>query len=138
MWRLLYSTAIRCEEGWINFQESCYLRVNTKMTWSEAQTTCEENDANLVTVNSDHEMTFLGSLMKDNGGWNGLHMDEDGETLVWSSGENSDYQNWGKWGSKRISKLRNCVHMSEKTKGLKWTLDRCSIKYKFTCEKGKK
>ena len=108
------------------------------MTWSDAQTTCEKNDANLVTVNSDHEMTFLGWLMKDNGGWNGLHMDEDGKTLVWSSGEHSYYQNWGKLGSKRISKLRNCVHMSEKTKGLKWTLDRCSIKYKFTCEKGKK
>ena len=128
---------MRCEKGWISFQDSCYLRVNTRMTWSEAQKTCEKNDANLVTVNSHDEMTFLGGLMKDNGGWNGLHLDEDGKTLVWSSGEESDYQNWGKRGSKRQSKLQNCVHMSEKTKGLKWTMSRCSIKYKFTCEIGK-
>lgn len=107
------------------------------MTWLDAQKKCEENDANLVTVNSGLEMMFLGWLMKDKGGWNGLHLGQDGKTLVWSSGENSDYRNWGKRGPKRNPKLQNCVHMAEKQKGLKWTLSRCSIKYKFTCEKGR-
>ena len=129
-------TAVRCDDGWINFRESCYLRVNTKTTWSNAQKTCEEKEANLVTVNSKDEMEFLGWLMRENGGWNGLQMKEDGKTLVWSSGEKSDYQNWGKGGPKRKSKLLRCVQMATKRKGLKWTLSRCSIKYKFTCEKG--
>lgn len=124
---------MRCEKGWTNFRESCYLRITTKLTWPDAQKACEKNDANLVTVNSEDEMTFLGSLMTGNGGWNGLQLEENGNTLVWSSGENSGYRNWGMRGSKRQSKLQNCVHM----KGLKWSMSRCSIKYKFTCEKGR-
>lgn len=99
---------------------------------------CEKNDVNLVIVNSYDEMMFFGGLMKDNGGWNGFYLDEDGKILVWSSGEESDYQNWGKRGFKWQFKFQNCVYMLEKMKGFKWIMFRCFIKYKFICEKGKK
>ena len=47
---------------------------------------CEEKEANLVTVNDEDEMNFLGSLMKDKGSWNGLHFNANSEDAIWSSG----------------------------------------------------
>lgn len=134
---LIFSfAAVQCDHDWIHFGESCYLRVNTRVTWFLAQKMCEEREANLVTVNDKDEMSFLGSLMKDKGSWNGLYFKANSKDAVWSSGENSDYRNWAKAGPKRISKLPLCVQMAEEKRGLKWKRFRCSIKYRFICEKG--
>ena len=120
----------------MHFRKSCYLRVNTRVTWSLAQKMCEEKEANLVTVNNEDEMNFLGSIMNDKGSWNGLHFKANSEDAIWSSGENSEYRNWATAGPKRISKLPLCVQMVETLRGLKWRRFRCSIKYRFICEKG--
>lgn len=128
--------AVQCDHGWVHFSKSCYLRVNTRVTWFLAQKMCKENEANLVTVNDEDEMNFLGSLMKDKGSWNGLHFKANSKDGVWSSGERSDYRNWAKTGPKRISKLPLCVQMAAKLRGLKWGRFKCSLKYRFICEKG--
>lgn len=97
---------------------------------------CEENEANLVTVNDELEMNFLASLIKDKGSWNGLHFKANSKDGVWRSGERSDYRNWAKTGPERISKLPLCVQMAAKPRGLKWRRFKCSLKYRFICEKG--
>ena len=132
----MYVGLLRCDDGWIKFQESCYLRVNDRMKWLNAQETCEEKEANLVTVNSEDEMIFLGSIMGSKGSWIGLKIKAKSIDLLWSSGETSDYRNWAKAGPKRKSRLPRCIQMAEKRKGLKWRATRCSVKYRFICEKG--
>ena len=97
---------------------------------------CEKEKANLVTVNDEDEMDFLESIMKGKGSWNGLHFKANSEDAIWSSGENSEYRNWATAGPKRISKLPLCVQMVETLRGLKWRRFKCSIKYRFICEKG--
>lgn len=129
--------AVQCDHGWVHFSKSCYLRVDTRVTWFLAQRMCKENEANLVTVNDEDEMNFLGSLMKDKGGWNGLYFKANSKDGVWSSGESSYYRNWDKERPKtRISRLPLCVQMAAKPKDLKWKRFRCSLKYRFICEKG--
>lgn len=98
---------------------------------------CEEKESNLVTVNDDDEMNFLGSLMKDKGGWNGLYYKANSKVGVWRNGESSYYRNWDKRRPKtKISRMPLCVQMAAKPKGLKWKRSRCSLKYRFICEKG--
>ena len=98
---------------------------------------CEEKGANLVTVNDEDEMNFLGSLIKDKGSWNGLHFKANSKDGVWSSGQSSDYRKWAMTGPNRMSKLPLCVQMGAEPKGFKWKRFRCSIKYRFICEKGR-
>jgi len=56
-----------CPNGWIFFNNSCYLRSNTTKTYNSAKTFCNNNGSHLVDINSPEEAIFLSLRFKD--GW---------------------------------------------------------------------
>ena len=90
--------------------------------------------ANLVTVNSDHEMKFLMDLLGDWGGWCGLNNLDNLQQFEWVSGENSGYTNWGR-NQPQVNKKKQCVRI-QRTQNYKWITNKCNNKLRYTCEKG--
>ncbi|OWF44706.1 C-type lectin lectoxin-Phi1 [Mizuhopecten yessoensis] len=53
-------TAIaKCRDGWIQYEQSCYLFVTSSETWVEHMQHCIDVDGHLATVNNAAENSFL-------------------------------------------------------------------------------
>ena len=129
----------RCEKGWVFYGGSCYYREGRKKamtSWDDAQKFCASNQANLVTVNDADEQNFLSGLVKGKGSWNGLNNKDDENVLEWVSGEDSKYTYWAP-NEPVKSKTKRCVHMNMARHNLKWKMEGCLTKKRFTCEKGR-
>ena len=129
----------RCAKDWVFYGKSCYYREARKenmTSWENAQKVCESNQANLVTVNDAAEQNFLNGLVGAKGSWNGLNNKDDENVLEWVSGEDSKYTYWAP-NEPVKSKKRRCVHMHQAGQELKWKIEVCSRKKRFTCEKGR-
>ena len=50
---------LTCPTGWLEYGDNCYLQTAATTTFDLAQTECEGSMANLVTVQSEDEWTFV-------------------------------------------------------------------------------
>ncbi|XP_013881531.1 C-type lectin domain family 19 member A, partial [Austrofundulus limnaeus] len=66
-----------CPIYWFNYNSRCYKYISTPMTWADAELHCVSLNANLVSIHSLEEHTFVNSLIKSFDPaqaltWNGL------------------------------------------------------------------
>ena len=52
---------ITCEDGWIQYNRSCYKYVRTATYWTSAFRACQAQNSYLADVDSDEELDFLMS-----------------------------------------------------------------------------
>ncbi|KAI8778041.1 C-type mannose receptor 2, partial [Biomphalaria glabrata] len=52
-----------CGQGWINYKDSCYLLVQSNITWSEARSKCLQESAELTSIHSLEENKFITSIL---------------------------------------------------------------------------
>ena len=52
---------ITCDEGWVQYNRSCYKYVPTFTYWTAAFRECQAQNSYLADVDSDEELTFLMS-----------------------------------------------------------------------------
>lgn len=129
----------RCEDGWNFYGGNCYFREDRKTartSWEKAQKICETKQANLVTVNDANEQKFLDGILGKRGSWCGLNNKDNQNELKWVSGEKSDYTNWAP-NQPSKSKKKRCVHIQVASENHKWEMQKCAMKARFTCEKGR-
>lgn len=56
-------TTCDCQSGWIKFDNSCYLKVDTALTFDSAQIDCVNKNARLTSVTSEGEYNFIMNLI---------------------------------------------------------------------------
>ncbi|NXJ63046.1 MRC1 protein, partial [Rostratula benghalensis] len=86
-----------CQKGWKRYGFHCYLVGSALLTFSEANTTCEQNKGYLATVESRNEQAFLISLMglrSDKYFWIGLSNTEEQGSFRWTNGETVLFTHW--------------------------------------------
>ncbi|XP_013880204.1 galactose-specific lectin nattectin [Austrofundulus limnaeus] len=91
-----------CPPGWTSFQGRCYLFVDDKMDWADAERYCNFLDGNLSSILSKEEYDFIRDLIfkatgKNPRTWAGA---TDATKLgygLWSDGSTYD-QNFSFWG----------------------------------------
>ncbi len=55
----LFTGLGRCEPGWELFGDSCYQINTNKKSWQAGNTACQNLGANLVSIHSAEEQSFL-------------------------------------------------------------------------------
>lgn len=59
--------SIPCPRGWKPFEDNCYYAVPRKVLgWNDARTLCKNSGADLTSVTSMEEQTFVNNLMSVN------------------------------------------------------------------------
>ncbi|XP_038946012.2 CD209 antigen-like protein 2 [Rattus norvegicus] len=75
-----------CPWEWTFFHRRCYYFSKSQRNWNDSVAACQEVDAQLVTVESDEEQTFLGVLLKNKSAWMGLSDLKQESTWQWVDG----------------------------------------------------
>ncbi|XP_072174209.1 macrophage mannose receptor 1-like [Diadema setosum] len=93
------STSILCDEanGWQSMSGNCYYLSDVWRNFDDAQTYCEQFDANLMDVKDEDEQTLLVDLVIEAGldSWIGYRTDNGKNNFEWTSGATWNYQKWG-------------------------------------------
>ncbi|XP_062600822.1 neurocan core protein-like [Saccostrea cucullata] len=135
-----------CDKGWSEFENHCYYKYETSVTWQEAKEKCEKKNAYLVEVNEEKENDFLQKtflqIIESSAcsgdytcpAWIGANdIDTEGE-FIWSkSKENVRFFNW------HPNEPNNGVFFNQDCAVLlhtgQWDDGTCSSKIPFICEK---
>ncbi|XP_030055361.1 macrophage mannose receptor 1 [Microcaecilia unicolor] len=123
-----------CKKGWKRHGLYCYLISQTAETFYEANITCGNHKAFLVTVENRYEQAYLTSLIglkPVKYFWIGLSNVEDKETFKWTNGEKVIFSHWN---ARMPGRNPGCVVMSTGIAGGLWDVINCTEKAKFICK----
>lgn len=91
----------RCEDDWVSYNNFCYLHSQQRsyqtLTYTQARRQCQHLGADLVSIHSSHENTFLTSLVKANDQtdtWIGITNRWPSDTHSWSDGTPTTFTSW--------------------------------------------
>jgi len=127
-----------CPKYWIKFDKYCYLLRNSYFGtrhWSQARQQCLDLGADLASIHSQEEQSFLYSAASKGrqSSWIGLNDRRIEKHMVWSDGTPLDYSNWDLKEPNDNVGLENCVEMVFVSG--KWNDNRCSSYRGYICKK---
>uniref|UniRef100_A0A3Q2PGB0 C-type lectin domain-containing protein n=1 Tax=Fundulus heteroclitus TaxID=8078 RepID=A0A3Q2PGB0_FUNHE len=127
-----------CPVFWYNFNGRCYKYVATLMTWADAELYCLSQGANLVSIHSLQEESFVKMLISNFDPaqgitWIGLSDAQRDGTFFWSDGSKLSFTYWNADEPNNAGEPEPCVHTNWDT-ARKWNDKRCSDKYAFVCK----
>ncbi|XP_010603923.2 CD209 antigen-like protein E [Fukomys damarensis] len=123
-----------CPWDWTFFQAKCYFFSKSQRDWHESITACQEEGAQLVTVESAEEQSFLQQTSKSKGSaWMGLSDLNKESEWRWVDGSPlslSLTQFWNK-GQPNNYKGQDCVEFRDDG----WNDAKCDLKRFWICKK---
>ncbi|XP_060556133.1 sushi, von Willebrand factor type A, EGF and pentraxin domain-containing protein 1-like [Ruditapes philippinarum] len=120
-----------CPGGWSRFENSCYLRVESRSTWETAKTDCESKKGYLVEITSRSEYNFLLADLIVEGIWLGVNDIKSEGTFLWEySGASFDKSILAN-NIFRNSPERDCVIYYYQSV---WMLGNCELENEYLCE----
>nr|XP_046272981.1 lactose-binding lectin l-2-like [Scatophagus argus] len=129
-----------CPTFWYNFNGRCYKYVSTHLSWADAELHCVSEGANLVSIHSLEEQTFVKDLIKnfdhsEGYTWIGLHDIPREGGWMWSDGSAVNFTFWAP-GEPNNNQGGNedCAHLNFGT-NRKWNDICCDSTYPSVCEK---
>ena len=107
--------------------ENEYRFFNGDYSWEEAQTICEQNDGNLVTISDEAMNEDMKSLCTSGLCWIGLHSIDSGENWNWIDGSDSTYRD-PLFESQSAGTTEFCATLATSVSGYTtgWHLNLCS------------
>ena len=138
---LFLSTAIdstasdsKCPPGYQLFEQRCLQCNRAMQTWAAAKSSCEQQNASLVTIVSLLQVKFLENCVPSDS-WIGLRRPNQGISFAigfdsWVDGTYAQFINWDPNDS--VSTRHNCVMMLKK--GGQWQTASCSTMKAYVCE----
>ncbi|KAJ8419188.1 hypothetical protein AAFF_G00006870 [Aldrovandia affinis] len=106
------------------------------LTWHQARKSCQQQDADLLSIVELHEQTYISGLTNSLGTplWVGLNSLEFESGWQWSNGNPFRYLNWAP-GHPSTEPGLNCAVLNP-GKASKWESSICSKKLGYICRKG--
>ncbi|XP_040202308.1 hepatic lectin-like isoform X2 [Rana temporaria] len=99
----LQSTFIKkkCQDDWIQFENSCYYISKTRFDWTAARTMCQNKESDLLVINNAKEQLFISGKTNPSSYkrfWLGMHdTDEEG---LWKWVDETNYETSYKFWTK--------------------------------------
>ncbi|PIO25399.1 hypothetical protein AB205_0110130, partial [Aquarana catesbeiana] len=95
------ATNKKCQDDWIQFENSCYYISKTKFDWTEARTMCQKKESDLLVINSAKEQLFIAGKTNPTSFkrfWLGLHDTDEEGLWKWVDETNyeTSYKSWTK------------------------------------------
>ncbi|KAK7457747.1 hypothetical protein BaRGS_00039208 [Batillaria attramentaria] len=133
-----------CPNGFVRHDSSCYKVFHIKGSWSEAKGYCNIFGAQLASIQSERESSFLSGLLGRDGlaAFNPGRFWLDATDLisegdwVWAGNEehvDSTMAHWAPGEPSDTNHAEHCLAL-DFTKGLMWTDEDCELKNNFICE----
>ncbi|XP_066982679.1 macrophage mannose receptor 1-like isoform X2 [Macrobrachium rosenbergii] len=119
-----------CPHGWLMNEDRCYYLSDVEKTWQDAREYCQDNQADLISVNSWTEQDFVHTNI-DTGILIGYSDEMDEGVWVWNDRSTGGIVNWDT-GEPNGQKTQNCGLMYA-TNG-KWDDWYCDKARNFGCE----
>ncbi|XP_071944806.1 hepatic lectin-like [Antedon mediterranea] len=133
-------TIALCQDRWSYYNHSCYRFFESKLSWIEALTSCEEHDATLVTISSNEENEFIRSNCPDNIwiGYSDRLYESDWRWTIES--ENSTFVDWiaSQPDDKGLDAVKDadCALFNISTNNQPgWRDNFCTLNLTYVCEK---
>ncbi|KAJ8277624.1 hypothetical protein GJAV_G00077700 [Gymnothorax javanicus] len=106
------------------------------LTWHQARKSCQQQDADLLSIVEVHEQTYISGLTNSMGTplWVGLNSLDFESGWQWSDGHPFRYLNWAP-GHPSTEPGLNCAVLNP-GKASKWESSSCSKKLGYICRKG--
>ncbi|MEE6466813.1 hypothetical protein FKM82_007061 [Ascaphus truei] len=123
-----------CKKGWKRHGFYCYLISKTALSFSEANETCHNNAAFLMTVDDRYEQAYLTSLIglrPEKYFWTGLSDMEERGVFKWTNGEKVMFTHWN---SEMPGRKQGCVSMRTGIRGGLWDVMSCAEKANCVCK----
>ncbi|KAL4660372.1 hepatic lectin-like [Arapaima gigas] len=126
-----------CESLWLPFQSSCYLVSFKRVSWHEAENSCNQLGAHLMVVNDEDEQVFIymTNLLVDL--WIGLV--ERGEEGNWTWVDGTNFNTtphfWEKDQPDNWHEVENGEDCGQLHHGMYWNDADCSAPFSYICEK---
>ncbi|KAM9776076.1 secretory phospholipase A2 receptor-like isoform 2-T2 [Syngnathus typhle] len=123
----------RCSgESWEEFAGFCYKASEDKKEWAEAQDVCKKLGANLVSILSEVEQTWVttASDLDTSSMWTGLNDQNVLGMFEWSDNHEVTFTDWAPEEPKHLEK--DCVAMSQKSG--RWKQMSCKLPNSFMCK----
>ena len=118
---------------WTLYGTSCYKYFTSTEQWNSARSQCLSMNADLVTINTLEENSFVLNLTRVSYFWIGLNDISEEGTFVWASGSKSAYRKWKSLEPNDNNKNEDCV---EATRQSDWNDVPCNFLMSYVCEKG--
>jgi len=83
------TTVVTCPDNWSEFNQSCYIYINSRCNWDDAEKLCQISGGHITSVHSAGEDLFLLSLAGGHYFWIGGYSSE--KSWYWSDGTDFDY-----------------------------------------------
>ncbi|XP_078665315.1 galactose-specific lectin nattectin-like [Branchiostoma floridae x Branchiostoma belcheri] len=132
----------QCRSGWTGYNIYCYKFERNKLDYDKADTYCRRRGANLASITSREENTFIVNLISKapKTVWIGLRRGRN--SWIWTDGTPFTYENW-RPGEPYNKGGENCVYMDSKggRNFLKswgrggWNDSQCKWSHPFICKK---
>ncbi|CAM4532936.1 unnamed protein product [Leuciscus chuanchicus] len=106
------------------------------LTWYQARASCQQQEADLLSIAELHEQSYISGLMNVIGStlWIGLNSLDFDSGWQWSNGQPFRYLNWAP-GHPSLEPGLNCAALNA-GKASKWESMACSKKLGYICSKG--
>ncbi|XP_061094630.1 macrophage mannose receptor 1-like isoform X1 [Conger conger] len=106
------------------------------LTWHQARKSCQQQEADLLSIMELHEQTYMSGLTNSLGSplWVGLNSLDFDSGWQWSNGNPFRYLNWAP-GHPSTEPGLNCAVLNP-GKSSKWESSTCSKKLGYICRKG--
>ncbi|XP_051524380.1 macrophage mannose receptor 1-like isoform X1 [Myxocyprinus asiaticus] len=106
------------------------------LTWHQARTSCQQQNADLLSIAEVHEQTYISGLTNILGSslWTGLNSLDFESGWQWSNGNPFRYLNWAP-GHPSLEPGLNCAALNA-GKASKWESMACSKKLGYICRRG--
>ncbi|XP_055774435.1 galactose-specific lectin nattectin-like [Salvelinus fontinalis] len=128
-----------CPLGWLSYNNRCFRYVASQLDWADAESYCVSLGANLASVNTMGEFSFVKNLIKifdptEHYTWIGLSDLHKEGRWMWSDGSKVVYTIWSSDEPSNgvASDPENCVHTNYQDDKL-WNDTLCSYKFAFVC-----
>ncbi|KAM4622511.1 C-type mannose receptor 2 [Discoglossus pictus] len=127
-----------CEAFWDKdpLTHSCYqFNFQSALSWSEAWTSCRQQDAHLLSVTEIHEQTYINGLLTGYTStlWMGLNDLDTNGGWQWSDGSPLKYLNWEN-DQPNNSNEENCAVIRTESSGA-WQNRDCGNALPYVCKK---
>ncbi|CAH1796584.1 unnamed protein product [Owenia fusiformis] len=100
----------RCEDGWEQYETSCFYFGDDRMRWSQARSQCQNMNADLATINTEDEQSFISKIVPWRG-WIGLRDTIEQGKYYWVDGSPLNYTNWMRGEPNNYYPGEDCVEV---------------------------